>query len=525
MKPSGARCNVPGCCLPFPDKKRDPTSRNGTGRRKRLNMTHRFTTQQKEIRTLRFDPGNMEAFKTQIQGIPGYPIGEELPIRAMVFESGAIWRLPELLLVAGMQPDQTLSVVMDRTPMTREGKNLKELILQILQNGGWKVEVLALEADPTGQVHTDFRQINFVKAHLHENAAVLAVGSGTVTDIAKHACYVYQQEHRAPPLPFVVYQTANSVSAYTSNMAPTFVDGVKRTLPSRYPDVLVCDLETLRDAPREMTVAGVGDLLAAFGSYADWWLAYRLGLDSSYTEFAQTLMGPLDEIFMEQAKGLQTGTLESTAILAKLIALGGLAMSLSHATAPLSGFEHVISHVLDLIAEQKQRPLAQHGTQVALTTLLTTASYQVFLDEFAPEELNLANCYPTEVQMKARIEAAFHELDPTGRVAAECWSDYKIKLEAWHAHRADFESALREWPAISARLRSLVKRPEVTNRILKAISSPMLFQELTPPPSSAEVQFAFTHAPLIRRRFTLGDLFLFLPWDQNYLWEQINKNS
>src|SRR4030095_7026315 len=150
----------------------------------------------------------------------------------------------------------------------------------------------------------------------------------------------------------------------TSNMAPTFVDGVKRTLPSRYPDLLICDLETLRDAPRSMTVAGVGDLLAAFGSYADWWLAHRLGLDNSYTAFARTLMGPLDEIFLEQADGLQKGTLENTAVLAKLIALGGIAMSLSHATAPLSGYEHVISHVLDLIAECRGRPLAQHGTQV-----------------------------------------------------------------------------------------------------------------------------------------------------------------
>lgn len=122
-------------------------------------------------------------------------------------------------------------------------------------------------------------------------------------------------------------------------MAPTFVDGVKRTWPSRYPDVLICDLETLQDAPRSMTVASVGDLLAAFGSYADWWLAYRLGLDDTYTGFAQTLMGPLDEIFLDQAQGIRAGTLESMSVLAKLIALGGLAMSLSHATAPLSGYE------------------------------------------------------------------------------------------------------------------------------------------------------------------------------------------
>ena len=474
--------------------------------------------------SLRFDPGELDLFKSQIRTIPGYPEGEDLPIRAMVFESGAIWRMPDLLLDAGIKPDQPLSVVMDRTSMKREGKDLKELILEILKNTGRQIDVIWLEPDHTGQVHTDFSQINSVKACLQKNSSVLSVGSGTVTDIAKHACHVYQQEQGIPPLPFVVYQTANSVSAYTSNMAPTFVDGVKRTLSSRYPDVLICDLETLRDAPRAMTVAGVGDLLAAFGSYADWWLAYQLGLDKTYTEFAQTLMGPLDEIFLEQAEGLREGTLESTAILAKLIALGGLAMSLSHATAPLSGYEHVISHVLDLVAEKKERPLAQHGTQVALATLLTTAAYQVFFHEFEPAEVKLENCYPTEAHMKARIETAFTSLDPTGRVAAECWSDYKIKLEAWHAHRMDFEDALRNWPDIQTQLRSLVKQPEVASRILHAIASPVHFEGLTPVPTATEVKFAFRSAPLIRHRFTLGDLFVFLNWDQETLWTQVSKN-
>ncbi len=473
--------------------------------------------------SLQFDPGDLDRFKSQIRALPGYPAGEELPIRDMVFESGALWRLPALLLRAGIKLDQHLLVVMDRIPMKREGKDLKGLVCEILKAGGQRFDIIWLEPDNTGQVHTDFSQIDFVKTRLKEKSAVLSVGSGTVTDIAKHACHVYQQEQGTPPLPFVVYQTANSVSAYTSNMAPTFVDGVKRTLPSRYPDVLICDLETLRDAPRAMTVAGVGDLLAAFGSYADWWLAYRLGLDRSYTEFAQTLMGPLEEIFLEQAAGLRAGTLESTAVLAKLIALGGLAMSLSHATAPLSGYEHVISHVLDLVAEQNRRPLAQHGTQVALATLLTTSAYQVFFSEFEPAEVNLENCYPTQAQMKKRIEDSFRRLDPGGRVAAECWSDYKIKLESWHAHRADFKDALIDWSAVRAHLRSLVKPPEAGSRILRAVWSPVRFEELTPTPTQAEVQFAFRNAPLIRHRFTLGDLFVFLNWDQETLWAQVNK--
>lgn len=37
--------------------------------------------------SLRFDPTLMDHFKADIQTVPGYPAGEELPIRAMVFES------------------------------------------------------------------------------------------------------------------------------------------------------------------------------------------------------------------------------------------------------------------------------------------------------------------------------------------------------------------------------------------------------------------------------------------------------
>jgi glycerol-1-phosphate dehydrogenase [NAD(P)+] len=472
---------------------------------------------------LRFDPEYIDRFKADIRGIPGYPSGEELPIRAMVFEPDALLRLPALLELAGMAPTRPLLVVMDRTPMRREGEDLKPFLLERLRAAGWEPEVIWLEPDSTGQVHTDFTQIRAVTSRLQPGSGVLSVGSGTVTDIAKHACYVYQQEQGLGDLPFVVYQTANSVSAFTSNMAPTFLDGVKRTLPSRYPDVLVCDLKTLRDAPREMTVAGVGDLLASFGSYADWWLAHRLGMDSTYTEFAQTLMGPLEEIFLDQAGAIREGTLEGMGILAKLIALGGLAMSLSHATAPLSGYEHVISHVLDLIAERTPRPLAQHGTQVALATLLTTSAYQVFLEEFEPSEVALEKCYPREAEMKARIESAFAPLDPTGRVAAECWADYKIKLEAWHAQRPNFEEALQNWPEIRRHLLALAQPPEATGRILEAVSSPMSFAQLQPAPAESDIRFAFTHAPLIRHRFTLGDLFIFLDWNQDVLWTQVNK--
>ena len=218
---------------------------------------------------------------------------------------------------------------------------------------------------------------------------------------------------------------------------------------------MICDLETLRDAPAEMTVAGVGDLLAFYVSIPDWYLANQLGMDPSYTLLPQTMFGPMDTLLHEQAENIRTGQFEGVAVLAKLISLGGLAMSLSHATTPFSGYEHVMSHILDLEAEKTGQPLASHGTQVALNTILCTGVYQRFLDSFHPEELNLLRCYPSAAQMKEVVEQAFAPLDPSGQTAAECWADYQQKLDHWHAHKDLLAALPQNWDILKTRLEQL----------------------------------------------------------------------
>jgi len=369
---------------------------------------------------LPYDPGDGLKFWEEIRKIPGYPQDEFMPIQQMIFESDALYKIPEVLRSVGANPARALVLVMDQTTMRRGKEDLKHLITVQLQKAGWHPEAAIMDPDETGQVHTDMPHIEKVKSVLKPGCAVLSVGSGVVTDIAKHACFLFEQETGERP-PYVVFQTANSVSAFTSNMAPTFVEGVKRTLASRYPDALICDLETLRDAPREMTVAGVGDMLAPFVSLPDWYLANALGLDPLYTELPRQLVGPLDVIFLSEAENIRQGTPEGMGVLAKVIALGGLAMSLSHATTPMSGFEHVMSHVLDLQAEMANAPLAPHGTQVALATLISVEVYRHFLDEFDPRELDLDRCYPGEEAMEQQILENYRAIDPSGKAGAECW--------------------------------------------------------------------------------------------------------
>jgi glycerol-1-phosphate dehydrogenase [NAD(P)+] len=477
-----------------------------------------------ETMNIPYDPADGESFWNAIEKLPGYPKNERMPIKKMLFESNALYQTTEVLKYVGANLSQPLFLVIDQTPMQRKGADLKQLVLATLKKDGWQVVPVIMKPDNTGQVHTDMPHIQAVKASLRPGCAVLALGSGVVTDIAKHACYLYQQE-TGISLPFVVFQTANSVSAFTSSNAPVFVDGVKRTLTSRYPDALICDLETLCAAPVEMTVAGVGDMLAGFVSLPDWYLAHSLGMDPGYTEFAGRLLGPVDQVFLEYADEIKRGTPQSMSILAKIIALGGLVMSLSHATTPMSGFEHVMSHVLDLQFEMAQLPLPQHGSQVALATIAGLEVYRHFLSEFDPAALDVDACYPSADVMRRQIEQNYRIIDPSGKAGSECWADYVQKLETWHAHRPDFEAALQNWSSLRSRLEQDICPAERIVQILKAIGAPLTWAQLTPPAAEENARFAFLNASLMRKRLTIGDLLIFTHWDREALWNEIVKRS
>lgn len=471
---------------------------------------------------LPYDPAENERFWNQIRRLPGFPQQDEIPLKKMIFESDALMKMPSLLQEQGIQTGKPLLVVMDPTPMRRKNESLKPLVLNVLSQAGYEARQLVLEPDQSGQVHTDMPHIEAVKSQLDPDIAVVSVGSGVVTDITKHACYLYEQDG-GPKLPFVVYQTANSVSAYTSNMAPVFVQGVKRTLASRYPDLLICDLETLMDAPLEMTAAGVGDLLAAFVAFPDWYLAYQLGMDDHYTDLPQRLMGPLDEILLDAADDIRQPGPEGMAVLAKLISLGGLAMSLSHATTPMSGYEHVISHVLDMIQEYRESPLTQHGSQVALAAVLSSHTYRDFLQKFDPQKVNLERSFPSAMEMHRRIADTFDEIDPSGKAGEECWSDYSQKLERWGHCRESIQAFLNDWTGQREILQSMTRPPERIREILEKTAGPLRFSELNPPICEDDARFAYFNAPLMRKRLTLGDLLIFFEWDRERLWREFQE--
>ena len=235
------------------------------------------------------DPTDIEALRRRLAADPS---GRRRPIGLGKVRIGrdALTHLADD--VAAVKRDGPVVIVMDETPIRRVGQDLKAHVHTLL-SAQLPTRTLTLHARH-GELHADADALAQADAGIVDAGCVVSVGSGTVTDVAKDASM------RAGGIPFVVVQTAVSVNAFSDDMAVLLRDGVKRTVPSRWPDVLIVDLEVIADAPPAMNRAGFGELCSMFTAPADWYLASAVGLDDTWDPGIVAL-------FRDGAQGLLDG--------------------------------------------------------------------------------------------------------------------------------------------------------------------------------------------------------------------------
>ena len=439
-------------------------------------------------------PTDLDGLRERLAAAPGHrqPIG----MRTIRIGADALDRLEAD--VASVARPGPVHVLMDATPMTRAGRDLKADVVERLR-ARFDVRPTVLGAERE-ELHADEAALAEADAAIVGAGCVVAVGSGTVTDIAKDA------SHRAGDIPFVVIQTAVSVNAFSDDMAVLLRDGVKRTVPSRWPDVLLVDLAVLADSPAPMTRAGFGELCSMFTAPADWTLAGALGMDPSVDPAVIDLFRDGADGLLEAAPAVARAEPDALAELARRMTLTGIAMGVAGRTAPLSGTEHLASHLLDMAAGAAGRPLAFHGAQVGVAALLAALAWDDVLTTFDPQRLLDDATFPEPAAVEPAVRAAFLPLDPSGRMGDECWRDVARKLERWRAARPAVAAAARDWDTLAARLRTLVAPPDVLALALAAAGAPRAWRELDPPAPPDIVRWAVGALPLMRDRFTVVDL-------------------
>lgn len=158
-------------------------------------------------------------------------------------------------------------------------------------------------------------------------------------------------------LPFVAVPTSLSNDGFCSPQSSLTIEGQGRSLPAAVPYGVVIDSQVCLEAPRQLTLSGVGDLVSKFTAVRDWKLAFH-EVNEPVDDFAALLSDGSVHAFLSHSKLDADGI----RLLATALLMNGTSMAMSGSSRPASGSEHLISHALDRLLPKPRL----HGIQVGV---------------------------------------------------------------------------------------------------------------------------------------------------------------
>lgn len=187
----------------------------------------------------------------------------------------------------------------------------------------------------------------------NKDALIIAFGGGSVLDIVKYCASQCD-------LPYITVPSTLSNDAIYSCVARLTENGKKRSFGVQPPTGIIIDLEIIKKSPKELILAGVGDLISNLSALEDWKLSHKIN-NEPIDELAFLLAKQAaTSIFAYEEKDLYTDNFLMD--LTNGLISSGLSMIKSGNTRGTSGAEHLISHAIDEYFPQKS---TIHGIQVA----------------------------------------------------------------------------------------------------------------------------------------------------------------
>ena len=215
----------------------------------------------------------------------------------------------------------------------------------------------------------DERSVGSAIMHYEKSCdVIIGVGSGVINDIGKIVSNVSGK-------PYIIVATAPSMDGYASASSSMTRDGLKISLLSRCADVILGDTDILCLAPMELMRAGLGDMLAKFVSICEWRIANLITGEYYCPQVAELIRQAVQRC-VQNADGLLRREEAAVRAVFEGLVIGGVAMNYAGVSRPASGVEHYISHVLDMRGVEYGLPVAHHGTQCAVGTLIAIRLYE-----------------------------------------------------------------------------------------------------------------------------------------------------
>ena len=313
--------------------------------------------------------------------------------------------------------------------------------------------------------------------------ALVAVGSGTVSDGVKYATFLDGR-------PYSVFATS-PMNAYTTPTASVSEGGLKRSLTCRSARGVFFDLGVIARCPPRLVSAAFADVVCRTTAQVDWLMSHLL-LGTPYSGTAYTLLRRDEDAMVALAPRLLEADFEALAGLTRASAIMGLATSFTGTTHVGSMAEHMISHCIDMFAG-RAHPGTSHGEQVGVASLAMSRLQSEILARDAPPELAPTEIPATRLAAERGEEAAASMVEQTRAKA----------LDAEGAARLN-ERLARDWGALRSRLGAVMRPHAELHAAMAAAGCRLTAADLGLDP--AFYRGCVRDARFIRDRFTALDL-------------------
>lgn len=361
------------------------------------------------------------------------------------------------------------------------------------------------------RLHADYRRIARITAHIaalpgHAGIVPIAVGAGTVNDLVKRAASELN-------LPYLCVPTAASVDGYTSYGAALLSDGFKQTFPCPAPRTLAASTAVLQEAPAYLSSSGFGDLAGKIIAGTDWIIAEKAGaLGAPGTEpidplaWDMTQTGLLDTLNLS-AEAVR-GDGDAVGLLFSALSITGFAMQRLRSSRPVSGCEHLWSHIWEMEDLSVGGVPVTHGHKVALGTLAAAAFTETLFAPASPPLPAPDWKPPTRAEREAEVRAAFAAAAIPGTGPADAAVKTALEKLADEKRARALGDALRDnWKEIREKVREKLPPYGELRDLLARGGCPVLPGEINL--SRNEVIGAARRVQMIRNRYTAVDL----AWD------------
>ena len=328
---------------------------------------------------------------------------------------------------------------------------------------------------------------------------IIGVGSGVINDIGKILSSLTGRK-------YIIVGTAPSMDGYASATSSMSLDNLKTSLPSRCADIIIGDIDILKNAPLHMLKSGLGDMLAKYISIAEWRIAHIITGEYYCAEVAQLIRSALKKC-VDNAAGLLNREEAAIEAVFEGLVIGGIAMAYAGVSRPASGVEHYFSHVWDMRGLEFGTRVDLHGIQCAMATEKAAKLYDA-VRKLRPD-WEKASAYVQEFDYEAWAQElkAFLGASADTMIALEA-KEGKYRKDT---HKARFELIAENWDSILKILQEEIPPYEEILRIMNTIgiSTDLTVLDI----DSATARQTFRATKDIRDKYVLSRL----AWDLGLL--------